>query len=422
MIYKFPEGFYWGTATSAHQIEGGNDNTDWWEWEQSKKYPPHLNANATEAEMADLPEREWPLEPSLIACDSYNRYEEDFDLCKQMNNNVVRFSVEWARIEPEDGVFNQIEIDHYKKVLKAAKERGLKTFVTLHHFTTPTWMTKNGGWANPVIYWKFARYAKKCAQEFGDQIDYYGTINEPQVYSVMSYAWGTWPPAKRNWFLAAFVGFNTIMAHRAAYDSIKSVNQSLQVGIVKHIVWHETGNASNAFINILDRLNTALRFFLGCDAYLMMLGKKNDYIGVNYYFTEINENLSVHNKNDRVSDLGWWIYPAGLEKILIHLKKYNLPIYITENGLADEKDVYREEFIREMLISCAKAIAEGANLRGYLHWSLLDNYEWHQGYWPKFGLVEIDRKNDLERKPRKSFHYYAKICKENEVSEVKPTS
>lgn len=417
MIYKFPKDFLWGTATAAHQIEGNNKNSDWWFWEQSKKYPPHINPLLTEEQMADLPDREWPLEPSLDACNSYEMYEEDFDLCKKLNNNAVRISVEWARLEPEEGVFNKLEFDHYKRVLKAAQDRGLKTFVTLHHFTNPIWLSKQGGWLNPLTVFKFKRYAKKCAQEFGTLIDFYATINEPQVYAVVSYAWGTWPPARRNMILASIVGFNMAVAHRLAYRAIKSVKKSFEVGVIMNIVWHESGNALNPFINFLDKVITKFRYFIGGDAFLILLGRDNDYIGLNYYFTEINENLAVNNKNDRVSDVGWWINAEGLEKNLISLKKFRTPIYITENGLADEKDRLRIDFIKEMLISAAKAIAEGVDLRGYFHWSLLDNYEWHQGYWAKFGLVEVDRKNGFKRKPRKSFDYYAKVCKDFEVEE-----
>lgn len=411
MIYKFPESFLWGTATSAFQVEGNNTNTDWWEWEQAKRYPPKVNPLVTEQEAANLPEREWPLEPSLDACDSYNKYEEDFILCKRLNNNAVRISIEWARIQSEENSFNKIEIDHYKKVLKSAKEHGLKTFVTLHHFTSPLWISRKGGWMNPTTAVKFAEYAKKCAQEFDELIDFYTTINEPQVYAVVSYAWGTWPPAKKNFILAAWVSLVTALAHRLAYNSIKSVKQSFKVGLVKNIVWHESGNAQNPLINILDRIISKLRYFLGGDGYLILIKDKLDYLGLNYYFTDRTENLGTHNLNDRVSDLGWWIYPLGLEKNLLHLKKYKVPIYVTENGLADEKDNLREDFIKEMLISCAKAIAEGVDLRGYFHWSLIDNYEWHQGYWPKFGLV------DRNRHPKKSFHYYSEICKSNSVKD-----
>ncbi len=203
---KFPAHFLWGTATSAYQIEGNNSNTDWWYWENNKKRG-----------------QKYPLESSGLACDSYNRYEEDFDLCKELNNNAVRISVEWARIEPSEGKFDYREIAHYKKVLSAAKDRGLKTFVTLHHFTNPLWFYKKGGWTNIRSPHYFARYAKECAKEFGPLVDVYLTINEPQVYALMSYTVGKWPPNKSNLFLSLIVQLNLMSAHNEAYKKIKSV-------------------------------------------------------------------------------------------------------------------------------------------------------------------------------------------------------
>lgn len=392
----FPENFIWGTATAAHQIEGNNKNTDWWEWENRVR---GLND-------------EYPLEPSGKGCDSYNRYEEDFDLCVKLNNNAVRFSIEWARIEPKENEFSEKEIEHYKKVLKAAKKRGLKTFVTLHHFTNPLWLSVQGGWVNPSVSTKFAIYAKKCAEEFGDLIDAFLTINEPQVYALQSYTNGTWPPNKINLFLSLAVQINMMRAHRAAYSAIKSVKSSYKVGIVKNIVWYET-LTKTPLIRHLDVLYVLFLRCLGCHFFLQGLWKKFDLIGVNYYFTNRITHLKTKNPNDRVSDLGWWIHPVGLENVLLSLRRYGVPIYVTENGLADSKDNLRKEFISDMLNSCLKAIEGGVNLKGYFHWSLLDNYEWHHGYWPRFGLVEIDRDNDFKRIPRDSFFYYADICKTN---------
>ena len=398
--FKFPDRFLWGTATCAHQVEGNNSNSDWWEWEQSKG------------------DREYPLEPSGIACDSYNRYEEDFDLCVKLNNNAVRISVEWARLEPREGEFSEAEFAHYKKVLKSAKDRNLKTFVTLHHFTNPIWFAKKGRWESYKSAHFFARYAKKCAQEFGDLVDVYLTINEPQVYTLMSYMSGIWPPCKKSFLMSLLVQINLMRAHRKAYDAIKSVNPKYQVGIVKNIVWYETLSSK---YHIFDQFGVAFMNFIGSGFFLIPIHKKLDLIGLNYYFTSRIGNLRVKNPDNITSDLGWWIYPKGLEKILIDLKKYNLPIYITENGLADAKDEKREEFIKSMLTSCANAIKAGVPLKGYFHWSLLDNYEWHHGFWPRFGLVDVDRESassagKLKRTPRKSFYYYADICGRNQLS------
>lgn len=395
---KFPDGFLWGAATSAHQIEGNNKNSDWWEWEYSKDYKTN--------------EREYPLEPSGIACDSYNRYEEDFDLCLGMNNNATRFSVEWARIEPEEGKFDKDEIEHYRKVIKAAKDRGLKTFVTLHHFTNPLWFSKKGGWVNLDAPRLFARYSKKCAEEFGDLIDVYLTINEPQVLVLQGYLNGTWPPNKTNPWLSFVSQLNLLRCHRAAYNAIKSVDRNYSVGIVKQIAWYDSHTHKFHWI---DKIACKILYWLNNEFYLTPIKNKIDVLGVNYYFTTRIKHLKGNNPNDRTSDLNWWINPVGLEKVLLTLKKYNVPIYITENGLADSKDFLRRNFIRDMLVSVHRAIEKGVKVKGYFHWSLLDNYEWHHGFWPRFGLVRIDREDNQNRSLRPSAYYYGTICKDNAV-------
>lgn len=392
--HEFPKDFIWGTATAGHQVEGNNTNSDWWKWEKEKP-----------------PDRKWPLEPSTIAADSYNRYEQDFDLCAELNNNAIRISIEWARIEPEEGRFDQKEIQHYKKVLKAAQDRGLKTFVTLHHFTSPQWLTEKNGWANFKTPKLFARFAKKCEVEFGPLIDAYMTINEPQVYVMQSYWKGVWPPGKHNPLLGVLVELNMHKAHTLAYKAIKKL-RDVDVGLVKNIVWYETHPHKK---NFWDDMACRLINFLGRDFYIRPQRKDTDFIGLNYYFTFQVRKLKLHTPQQYRSDLGWWINPKGLENILVYLKKYDMPIYVTENGLADADDSLRGQFIRGHLIACSRAIKQGANLKGYFHWSLIDNYEWAEGFWPKFGLVEIDREHNLERKTRMSFYYYADVCKNNAV-------
>lgn len=401
---NFPSGFIWGTATAAHQVEGNNTKSDWWKWENRKDY--NLKEQSKE--------NKYPLEPSLDGCGSYNRYEEDFDLCVDMNNGGVRFSIEWARIEPEKGVYDQKEIEHYRKVLLSAKKRGLKTFITVHHFTSPLWLSNEGGWLNPKVSTYFSKYAKKCAEEFGDLIDVFLTINEPQVYVLKSYTDGTWPPAKNNILLGVIVQMNMLLAHRRAYRSIKKVKDEYKVGIVKNIVWYES--VGNTFLlKYFDLFVTKVLYWANCDFVFTMLKGTIDVIGVNYYFTNRIHNLKTANTNDVVTDLGWWVHPEGLKNVLLSLKKYNLPIYITENGLADKDDHLRKKFIYDMLNSCYEALSDGVLLKGYFYWSLLDNYEWHEGYWPRFGLIEIDRDNGLKRKPRSSAVFYAKVCKDNGI-------
>jgi len=392
--HTFPKDFLWGTATSAHQTEGNNTNSDWWYWEQNKPA-----------------KRKWPLEASGIANDSYNRYEEDFDLSVKLNNNAIRISVEWARIEPEEGKFNEEAFEHYRKVLKAAKDRGLKTFVTLHHFTSPMWLAKKGGWASFKTPNLFAKYAVKCVEAFDDLVDAYMTVNEPQVYSTYSHLIATWPPQKINPFLTGIVEIVMHLAHNKAYDAIKKV-KNVDVGLTRNIVWYQTHPYRK---NFLDELLCKLLNYLTRSLRIRPGRKNADFIGIDYYTSFYIKGLWPHAPAQYRSEVGWWVNPKGLEHILLQLNKYNIPIYVTENGLADADDKLRAQFIRGHLIACARAIKQGVNLKGYFHWSLMDNYEWHQGFWPKFGLVEIDRENNLERKPRMSFYYYANICKNNAV-------
>ncbi|MBI2414550.1 glycoside hydrolase family 1 protein [candidate division WWE3 bacterium] len=397
--YLFPNNFLWGTATSAHQIEGDNKNSDWWEWEVTKPQ-----------------NRELPKDPSGIACDSYNRYEEDFDLCKEMHNNAARFSIEWARVEPIEGKFDTKEIEHYKKVIKAAKQRGLKTFITLHHFTNPNWFQKKGGWVNPESPTIFKRYAQVCAKEFGPLADTFATFNEPQVLASVAYLAGLWPPQKHNPIESIIVQINLMRSHRAAYDAIKRLSD-VPVGLVTNIIWFEAASETS----VIDYIATKVLFFLNTDFFLWPIKNRVDFIGLNYYFTSRFKNLKLTPNTNFYSDIGWWINPQGIKEILLFLKKYKKPIYITENGLSDATDTLRRQCIKEHLIEIWKAIQAGVDVKGYFHWSLMDNFEWHQGYKPKFGLVEIDRENNLARKPRKSFYYYAKICKNNEVDGSEPT-
>ncbi|MCA9390120.1 glycoside hydrolase family 1 protein [candidate division WWE3 bacterium] len=392
--YSFPDSFLWGTAIAAHQVEGNNKNNDWWRWEQSK-----------------TPDRKYPLEPSNEACDFYNRYEEDFDICQEFNTNAIRLSVEWARIQPKIDVYDQTAIDHYKKMFMAARERGLQIFLTLHHFTSPVWFADRGGWHARDAVAIFRQYAQVCAEEFSDYVDAFITINEPQVYALKSYTDGTWPPNLRNPWLSYYVQINLMRAHRSAYDAIKTICDT-PVGLAKNIVWYDTNPFAS---NLIDRAAARFLNYLNDDFFLLPLMGKIDFLGLNYYFTQRLHYLRIDNPNDYVSDMGWWINPGGLGEILQKLKKYKVPIYITENGLADATDRYREHFLRDMLIACGQAILSGVDLRGYFHWSLMDNYEWHEGFWPRFGLVEIDREHNLARKPRQSFYYYAKVCQNNTV-------
>ena len=377
---KFPDGFYWGAATSAYQVEGGINNCDW-----AKVYP------------------------AGIACDHYNLYEKDFDIAKSLGHNAHRFSIEWSRIEPEKGKFDEEEIEHYRNVIKALRGRGIEPFITLWHWTLPYWVAEKGGWEKRKTIKYFERYVEKIIKELGDDIRFWITLNEPDdIYSIFSYLKGIWPPQKKSIIKTIIVLNNLIKAHKKVYKIIHQNNPSAKIGFANNVVHYES------YHNTL--INNFLKFLVDYFWNFWFLNwtiKYNDFIGCNYYHNLINYGFNK-NLNMETSDVGWEICPTGIYYVLKTLKKYNLPIYITENGIADAKDEKRERFIKDHLYWIHKAIQEGVDVRGYFYWSLLDNFEWDKGFWPRFGLVEVDYKT-MNRKVRPSAYEYAKICKENKL-------
>ena len=381
---KFPENFLWGAATSAHQVEGGNFNS-WSEWEKSPKRIEQLKKQNKDP-------KEYI---SGVACDHYHKFEQDFDLAKSLNHNAHRFSIEWSRIEPEEGKINQGEIEHYRQVLIALKKRGLEPFVTLYHWPLPNWLAKKGGWLNPKAPYYFDRYVKIISENLFDEVNFWITLNEPNVYASNSYLKGVWPPQKKNIFKYFKVLKNLAKAHKLAYKSLHLIDLECEVGIATN---------NRHFENI-----PFIKYFWN-KYFLNKIKDQQDFIGLNYYKTS----SFLKNKNLSVSDMGWEIYPKGIYYVLKKLKKYNKPIYITENGLADAQDKKREKFIKNHLYWIHQAIEDSVNVKGYLYWSLLDNFEWDKGFKPRFGLVEINY-DTMERKIRPSAYKYAKICKNNEL-------
>lgn len=388
----FPEGFFWGAATSSHQVEGGNHN-DWSEWECANakrlsresggKYPPENYISGR-------------------ACDHYNRYEEDFDIAKQLGHNAHRFSIEWSRIEPEEGRFDEREIEHYRAVIKALRARGMEPFVTLWHWTLPVWLRDQGGVVSKEFPQLFARYAELMAREYKDHVRFWITINEPEIYALNSYFRGLWPPQKKgviSFFRATYV---LNVAHQCAYRAFKKINPLAQVGIAVNQSYFES---AGGLIN--DMLAWAADKIWN-QKFLWHVSRELDFIGLNYYFHNRIDYGFNKNKNEKVSDMGWELYPEGLYHVLSGMKQFQKPIYITENGLADARDEHRAWFIKEHIRYMKKAIEEGADVRGYFYWSLLDNFEWDKGFWPSFGLVEIDYIT-LERKIRPSAWVYKGI-------------
>ena len=384
---KFPKNFLWGAAVSSYQVEGGVENCDW-----SKNFPAGR------------------------ACDYYNQYEKYFDLAKELNQNVHRFSLEWSRIEPEEGKFDRKEVEHYRKILLALKERNIKSMVTLWHFTSPIWFAEKGGWQNKKSVEYFENYARFIVGELDDLVDFWITLNEPMIHLSLGHLSGKFPPQKKNVFLAPIIFKNFINAHKKAYQAIHNINENAKVGLAQNYSFVEPYNEKSC----LNRVAANIFNFMRNRLFSVFIEDKQDFLGVNYYFHDRVKIISkfpfikIENENKKVSNLGWEIFPKGLCYVLKNLQKYNLPIYITENGLADAEDKNRAEFIREHLKYVHRAINDGVNVKGYLHWSLLDNFEWADGFEPRFGLIEMDYEK-MKTKIRKSAREYARICKENAV-------
>lgn len=396
MELKFPEGFLWGAATSSHQVEGGNTN-DWSEWE--RKNANRLAQIAIRKKWPDFILQNYPspLEPqnyiSGQACNHYNRFIEDFDIAKSLGHNAHRLAIEWSRIEPEEGKFDEKEIEHYREVIKSLRERGMEPFVTLWHWTLPLWVRDIGGWENKKTIGYFARYAGKIAQALGSEVKFWIVLNEVNVCSGLGYFKGVWPPERRSLMEYLRVNRHLAQAHIAVYDIIKKNNLAAQIGVAHNMIYF-TG------------LGAGIKRYIYNFLFLNSIRRYQDFVGVNYYRSE--------KDIKECSDTGWSIDADGFYQVLKNAGRYEKPIYVLENGIADAKDTKRGNFIKEHVGAMKKAIDEGADIRGYFYWSLLDNFEWDKGFWPRFGLVEIDYKT-LERKIRPSALEYAKICRSNKL-------
>lgn len=382
---KFPDGFLWGSATAAYQVEGGIENCDW-------------------AEAA----RKGRVVPAGKAIDHYNKYAEDFALAKSLGHTCHRISVEWARIEPEEGKFDLKEIEHYKKVLQSISENGMVPFVTLFHFTLPTWFVNKGAFAKKENTGFFARYCAFVVDHLKPYCRNFATINEPMVYSDMGYLWGQWPPFeifKVETFFRVLHGL--IRGHNMAYDQIKKAHgDDVQISVVKQNIYMHVSKSSrwNIFYHIARR---ATHWFWN-EYFLNRTHKHMDALDINYYFH------SEYGKSEKYikSDMEWDLYPEGLYHVLKHAAKYGMDLRVTEAGLADEKDQYREEYIKGLVKSVHRAIQDGVPVKAFMYWSLLDNYEWSHGFTKKFGLIAVDM-DTLQRTPRRSAYAYKKICETN---------
>lgn len=409
---NFPKRFFWGAATSSHQVEG-NTHNQWtvWELENAKSL-----AHAAEYKLGELPSWDRIRDEATSAenyvsgraIDHYNQYEKDFDIVKGLNFNAFRFSIEWSRLEPEEGKWDPAEIQHYRDYLLALKKRGIEPFVTLYHWTVPTWFANKGGFENPSNIKYFVRFAEKVLMELGEHMRYITTINEPDTVSSHGYFLQEHPPQSHSWIKGIMVYRNLLAAHKKVYVMGKKMSRRFQIGFTKSYAYAYPGNDER-----LTKVAVRLDYFFRDDLILWYVGKKNDFIGMNYYFSDRYIGTKIDNSHEtRVSDLGWGMHPENIEHVITRLGKRHpkVPIVITESGVADGNDEFRKWWIAHSLQAMQNAIKKGIKLEGYLHWSLLDNFEWAFGRWPRFGLIAVDYKT-LKRSPRPSAIWFGALVK-----------
>ncbi|MEL0337001.1 MAG: family 1 glycosylhydrolase [bacterium] len=400
----FPKNFIWGTATAAHQVEGFNTNNNWYRWEHS------FDQNGKS--------RIHNSDKSGDAADHWNLYKQDINLMKNIGVNAYRFSVEWSKIMPTINKIDQDAIDHYREVCIALIDSGLVPVVTLHHFTHPLWFEDLGGFEKEENIKYFLEFSELIFNELSDIVKYWCTINEPAVYVSQGYFNGVFPPGKKDPLLAGEVMKNLLYAHTEVYHLLKSLKNGdqSQIGLVKNITqfdplrrWHVldwyfskilNDIFTNSTIDLL--LNGEFRFYLPGMADLSYTNTKAikalDFIGLNYYsrwhvkgHLNPNEPFTFEKrKQDIQTDMPYSIYPEGFYKALNTVSKLEMPIIVTENGIADDKDDRRKLFINRYLYALFQAMQDGLIVNGYFYWSLMDNFEWAEGYSMKFGLYEVD--------------------------------
>jgi beta-glucosidase len=401
----FPDGFLFGASVSAHQVEGGNTNNDWWWWEHIESTPCR--------------------EPSGDACDFYHRYAEDVALLAKAGLNAFRFGIEWARIEPAEGEFSQATLDHYRRMLDDCVEHHVVPLITFHHFTLPRWLHERGGLSAGDFPELFARYCDRAARDLGDLIGYACTINEPQGLGSSGWMLGINPPGHTDDRDGAQrAAANLLEAHRLGAAAIRS-QAGVPVGLTLALpdVQYEDGAQPGT---------TSLELESGVSDQFFELARHDDFIGVQAYTRfrigpegprspghDWSDTTRELTETDATTQMGYEFYPQALGRAIrrAHKSCPGVPILVTESGIATAFDEKRIAYIEAAMREVQACLAEGIDVRGYLYWSLLDNFEWAFGYAPAFGLVAVDR-STFTRHPKPSLAWLGAVARAREL----PTS
>ena len=419
--FHFPKGFLWGSATAAYQVEGNNIHSNWWRFEQE-------------------PGRILDGQRSGLACDWWGgRWREDFDRAVETGQNAHRFSVEWARIQPAPDRWDEGAIDRYREMLRGLRERGLTPMVTLHHYTDPQWLAERGGWENDQAPAYFEKYVVKVAEALQEYVSLWCTVNEPNGVIAHGYFVGDYPPAVKDVRAGFRAGANLIRAHAAAYHAIHKLQPNAQVGIA--LLSRDFTPAREWFP--LDRWVAGMQFksvneMFPCalvDGWMRTpFGKihipqasgTQDYLGLNYYTRELvrfdlfkPSELFGHRYFKPDVEVSENNFVANEPERFYHLLKsalhFNVPMIVTENGVDDSTDQLRPRYLIQHLHQLWRAVNMNMPVKGYFHWTLVDNFEWASGWTLRFGLWELDTETQARRK-RPSVDLYAEICRENGIS------
>jgi beta-glucosidase len=408
---KFPAGFLWGAATAAHQVEGGNTNCDSWLLE-------HVNSTIY-------------AEASGDACDHYHRYGEDIALLADLGFNSYRFSIEWARVEPEEGEFSLAQLEHYRRMLAACHEHGLKAVVTMHHFTSPRWIAARGGWESPDTARLFGRYCERAIAHLGDLVDVACTINELNLgvllqqwgflhsdEAILASPWRTAAASALGIEAETFSSFPFCVRSRARevlLDAHRRGAQALRTGPGRFPVGMTLALRDLQALPGAEPVRDQIRH--DSEDIFLDAARADDFVGVQCYTRQRvgPQGLLPPESGVELTQMAYEVWPEALEAATRYASsRAQVPVIVTESGIATEDDTRRIAFIEGTVAGLARCVRDGIDLRGYFHWSLFDNFEWLFGYGPKFGLIAVDRKTQ-RRTVKPSAEWLGRVARNNET-------